>query len=133
MRHLILVVTAVDDDGDTLELISGSTIPTWCGEGDRDEGYYAGAPGTVYAKVLQELWTQVTPTAAYWNHTRLISDNRIAAMESATSEYTFSPPTVGTANISVKLVFRKAFIGLIDQKGWDMQDLILAEQTLVLQ
>jgi len=38
------------------------------------EGYYAGLPGTAYAKILQEIRTEVTPTGAYWNPTRVLSD-----------------------------------------------------------
>lgn len=130
LRHLILVVEAKDASGGRLAQLGGQTIPEWCGQGDPQEGYYAGLPGTAFAKILEELWTQVWPTGAYWNHTRLRSDNRIAAMQWDNSTYTFGEPAGGTANVSVKLLFRRAFIELMDLKQWDHKDIVMAEQSL---
>jgi hypothetical protein len=130
LRHLILVVEAKDASGGRLAQLGGQTIPEWCGQGDPQEGYYAGLSGTAFAKILEELWTQVWPTGAYWNHTRLRSDNRIAAMQWDNSTYTFGEPAGGTANVSVKLLFRRAFIELMDLKQWDHKDIVMAEQSL---
>jgi len=115
LRHLILVVEAADSQDQLLDQIDGSTVPQWGGIGDPSQGYYAGLPGKGYAKILQELWTQISPTGAYWNHTRIVSDNRIAAMESDTSTYTFSP-SHDTMSINVTLLYRCAYIELMDWK-----------------
>lgn len=80
LRHLILLVGAVDGRGQALPLLHGPTIPEWGGMGDPDERYYAGLPGKAFAKVLEELWTEVSPSGAYWNPTRVLSDNRLAAL-----------------------------------------------------
>jgi hypothetical protein len=85
LRHLILVVEAFDANGETLKLASGPILPEWTGSGDSNKGYYAGLPGKAYAKILEELWTEISPSGAYWNPTRLISDNRIPAMGSDVS------------------------------------------------
>ncbi|UCC76355.1 MAG: carboxypeptidase regulatory-like domain-containing protein, partial [Anaerolineales bacterium] len=79
LRHLILLVRASDEEGQTLPLLNGPTLPDWCDAGDPSQGYYAGLPGKAFAKVLQELWAEVMPSGAYWNMTRIVSDNRIAA------------------------------------------------------
>jgi hypothetical protein len=55
-------------------------VPQWGGVGDPHEGHYAGLPGKAFAKVLQEIWTGLSPSAAYWNATRVLSDNRLAAI-----------------------------------------------------
>ncbi len=89
LRHLILVVEACDADGRPLTQTSGPELPDWCGQGDKADGCYAGLPGKTYAKILEEAWTGVSPTGAYWNMTRLVSDNRIAAFASDESAYTF--------------------------------------------
>ena len=47
-------------------------LPPWAGS-------YRGVPGKVYAKVLEELWTEISPSGAYWNQTRILSDNRLPA------------------------------------------------------
>ncbi len=134
LRHMILIVGATDPEGNLLPQVDGPTVPLWGGVGDLDEGYYAGAPGTAYAKILQEMWTEVTPTGAYWNPTRILSDNRIPAMDSDTTSYVFQTSKVSDvfeASVNVKLLFRRAFIELMDQKGWDSPDILMAEEKLI--
>ncbi len=70
LRQMILLVTASDGRGQSLTLQDGPTIPEYGGVGDPADGYYAGLPGSIYAKILMELWTETTPTGAYWNPTR---------------------------------------------------------------
>jgi len=130
LRHLILVVQASDAGGSPLKQLAGPTVPEWGGAGDPAQGYYAGLAGKAFAQVLQELWTEVTPTGAYWNPTRVVSDNRLAALATDTSIYTFAAPEQGQAAVEVTLIFRRAFKTLMDQKGWEAPD-ILMEQVAV--
>ena len=55
---MILIVQAQGSDGTVLQQVAGPTIPEYGGVGDPDEGYYAGLPGVVYAKILMELWVR---------------------------------------------------------------------------
>jgi len=112
--------------------LTGQPYLTGGGIGKPSQGYYAGLPGTIYAKVLQELWTEKTPTGAYWNPTRILSDNRIPALETDSTSYRFSAPKEGPATLEVVLVFRRAFIELIEEKGWDVPDIIISQQIIVL-
>ena len=130
LRQMILLVRATDGEGHTLPLQDGPTVPTWGGVGDPTEGYYAGLPGKAFAKVLMELWTEIAPTGAYWNPTRIVSDNRLAAFATDTSTYTFAAPNNGNATVEVKLIFRRAFKTLMDQKGWEAPDIVM-EQAVV--
>jgi len=132
MRHLILVVEAEDSAGEPLELVDGPRLEDYAGIGNPQEGYYAGLPGMVYAKILEDLWTENTPSGSYWNPTRLIIDNRIPALETASSDYAFSEPEGGEATITVRLIYRRAFIELMDQKGWNTPDILVAEETINL-
>lgn len=132
LRHLILLVQAFDSRRDRLRQLGGPTIPEWGGVGDPAQGHYAGLAGTVYAKVLQEVWTESYPSGAYWNPTRLLSDDRIPALESDRTTYRFSAPKNGDATIEIELIFRRAFIELIEQKGWDAPDIVMARQALAL-
>jgi hypothetical protein len=129
-RHLLLLVQATDANGNPLTQLEGSTVPEWGGVGDPSEGYYAGLPGKAFAKVLEELWTETSPSAAYWNPTRIVSDNRLAAFATDTSTYTFAAPGEGEVNVEVTLLHRRAFMELMDQKGWDVPDMILEQQEL---
>jgi hypothetical protein len=132
LRQLILLVQASDGQGQSLPLLQGGVLPEYAGQGDPEEGYYAGLPGKVFARVLEELWTEVSPTGAYWNPTRVVSDSRLAAMTTDTSEYVFDSPVEGDAVIEVTLFFRRAFKTLADQKGWDDADIVVAEKRFVL-
>jgi hypothetical protein len=132
LRQMILIVDAADSGGSTLDQRGGPKLPEWCGAGDPEDGYVAGLPGTAYAKVLEELWTGVYPTGAYWNHTRIRSDNRIAAMDSDETIYLFDAPADGEATVDVRLLYRRAFIELRDMKGWDSEDIEMERQMLVV-
>lgn len=130
VRHLLLLVEAEDALGIPLTQTSGSSLPNWAGEGDPVLGYYAGLPGKAYARVLEELWTHVYPSGAYWNHTIVRSDNRLAAFESDVTTYGFSAPAAGTVRVHVRLLYRRAFRYLADLKGWDDPDILMEEVEL---
>ena len=132
LRHLILLVQATDADGNSLPWLSGPELPQWCGLGDPAEGYYAGLPGTAYAKILEETWTGVSPSGAYWNPTRVLSDNRLAAFATSTTTYTFAAPAEGGITVEVSLLFRRAFIELMDQKRWEVPDIVMERETVTL-
>ena len=140
LRHLILLVCATDAQGNALRQLDGPTVPDWGGVGDPSEGpalsaaegYYAGLPGKGFAKILEELWTEVSPSGAYWNPTRILSDNRLAAFATDTSTYTFAAPTGGEATVEVALLFRRAFKELMDQKGWDVSDIVMEREVIFL-
>jgi len=132
LRHLILLVEASDSTGRSLPLVQGETVPEWGGVGDPGQGYYAGLPGKAYARVLAELWTEISPTGAYWNPTRLVSDNRLAPFASDASEYVFDLPDGGEAAIAVRLVYRRAYRSLADQKSWNIPDILMEEITIVV-
>jgi hypothetical protein len=119
--------------GGPLDLLEGPVVPDWGGVGDPEDGRFAGLPGTAYAKVLEEPWTEVGPSGAYWNQTRIVSDNRIPAMGSDTTRYRFAAPTSGEVEITATLLFRRAFIDPADQKGWDTGDVVMELERTTLE
>jgi hypothetical protein len=80
--------------------------------------------------VLQERWTGVTPTGAYWNPVTVVSDNRIAAFADDATSYMFTAPSDGAARVEVRLLFRRAYKDLMDVKGWDVPDILMASRSL---
>ncbi len=132
LRQMILLVSATDGQGQALPLQDGPTVPDWGGIGSPARGYYAGLPGQGYAKILMELWTEVTPSGAYWNPTRVVSDNRLPAFGSDTSTFVFTAPANRPARVLVRLLFRRAYIELMEQKRWDAPDIIMEQETVHL-
>lgn len=132
LRHLILVVRAYDRSGSELSLKSGPVLPEWCGSGNPAEGGYAGFPGKVFVKLLEEIWTGVSPTGAYWNPTRVVMDTRLAAFQSDIGEFLFAAPASGDARIEAVLIYRRAYKKLMEQKGLTEPDIVMETAYSIL-
>jgi hypothetical protein len=122
IRSMILVVEAQDGAGRPLALSAGPVNPDYSGD-------YAGVPGKTFAKVLRDLWTGEAPTAAIWRELELAEDTRLPAMATDTTRYTFDAPA-GAVTVNVRLLFRRAFYELAQQKGWDDPDLLMKHEIL---
>jgi hypothetical protein len=124
-RHLILTVSA-SADGQPLALLDGPTVPAWGGpEADQ--------PGKAFAKVLRDVVTGEAPVVSYWMQTQIASDNRLAALESDTSRYTFAVPAdAGPVDIRATLIFRRVFDPVATARQWDMPDIVMAEAELAV-
>jgi hypothetical protein len=123
IRQVILVVQAKDKWGRPLALKNGPTLPDWAGN-------YAGQPGRSYAKLLRDEWTGEEPTAAYWRPVKIVSDTRLAAFATDRSRYMFDLPAGSdVAKIEARLIFRRAFQKLMEQKGWTDPDVIMEQQV----
>jgi hypothetical protein len=125
LRHMILVVQATDAEGNLLPLRDGPVLPDWTGD-------YAGQSGRYYAKILEDEWTGESPTGAYWRDIRLVEDTRLPAFATDVSRYTFAAPAEGSATVEARLIFRRAFQQLMEQKGWDDPDIVMEEETIVV-
>ena len=124
MRHMMLEVRAQDTLGLSLPLRSGSLLPAWAGN-------LAGRPGRGYAKILRDDWTGETPTSAYWRPVTIVEDTRLAAFATDSSRYIFDLPAAGRgAVVDARLVFRRAFQELMQQKGWTDPDVVMEEERV---
>jgi len=132
LRHVMLIVRAYDRDGFQLSLKTGPVLPEWCGTGNPKDGCYAGLPGKVYVKLLEEIWTGVSPTGAYWNPTRIVMDTRLAAFAADTGEFLFVPPDSGGVKIEAVLLYRRAYKKLMDLKGWNDPDIRMNSAVVLL-
>jgi hypothetical protein len=132
LRHLILVVRAYGSNASELSLKTGPVLPELCGIGDPAKGYYAGLPGKVFIKQLEEMWTGVTPTAAYWNPTRVVMDTRLEAFKSDAGEFLFAAPDSVDVRIEAVLLYRRAHKKLMDAKGWNDPDIVMESAKVQL-
>jgi mono/diheme cytochrome c family protein len=125
LRHLILVVQATDVLSNVLPLQAGPQLPDWTGN-------YAGQPGQGYAQILRDEWTGESPTGAFWRPIEVVSDTRLAAMTTDSSQYTFAAPPTGAINVEARLIYRRAFQQLMEWKGWTDPDIVMEEETVVI-
>jgi hypothetical protein len=149
LRHLILVVEAEDRVGTSLIQVSGGQIPNWTGPrpgslasyvdilqtlGIED---YGGRPGKVFANLLVEEETNLSPGMAYWNETKsafvdsvsqATGDTRLRPRVADSSTYSFTLPDAGDVKVTVRLMYRYAFYDLLLQKEWfDRPDIVVAQ------
>jgi hypothetical protein len=133
LRHLILVVDVTDNRGTPLLQIGGNTIPLWGGVGSNTAMDFAGRPGQIFANMLMDKDTNITPTFSYWNPTQPAwsgSDTRLVPRVEVFSEYAFAAPANGSAIVSVRLIYRNAFIDAARQKGWPVTDILVTQTTV---
>jgi hypothetical protein len=123
IRSMILVVEALDANGDPLELLQGPVNPDFSGD-------YGGLPGRTFAKVLRDEWTGEYPTGAYWRPVTILEDTRLAALVTDTTNYSFDAPDGAEITVNVRLIFRRAYYELMQQKGWDDPDILMEYDTI---
>jgi len=119
------VVEARGSDGTPLPFLDGPRLPPWAGD-------LAGKPGRAFAKVLQEVWTEAAPSAAYWNPTRVLADTRLPALAADTSRYVVRAPAGVDIEVIARLLYRRAFSDLSRRKGWASRDRVMATEQRIL-
>jgi hypothetical protein len=151
LRHLILVVKAEDRVRTPLIQVDGSRIPTWAGPGPISSMSvannlmkagildYGGLPGKIFANLLVEEETNLSPGMAYWNETKYASVDSVEGMNSDTrlrpgkpdlSSYSFAMPDAGEVKITIQLLYRYAFYDLMVWKEWfDRPDILVTSVT----
>ncbi len=120
VRNMVLLVEVTRVvDGTTVTYLSGPLVDDLGGIGDPKLGYYAGLPGKLFAKVNRDA-AGLGPVF-FTEATSIHSDNRIPALATDVSEFTFELPA-GTkrdlVQIRAKLIYRRAFRFLVDAKLW---------------
>lgn len=117
VRNVILRVEAFGPDGAVLAPTGGEVIGDLGGIGDPAQGYWAGLPGKLFAKIPADAAGHAP--VFYTEATQLASDSRIPAGVSDTTHYTFALPTMpGQVRVVTRVVYRRAFRALVDAKGW---------------
>jgi hypothetical protein len=123
LRHVMLIVEAAGVGGNELPLERGARLPEWAGN-------YAGVAGQSYAKILEDEWSGEMPSAQIWRPVRVVEDTRLAAFATDTSNYAFDALESPQAEVTIRLVYRRAFQQLMEWKGWNDPDLLMEELTL---
>jgi hypothetical protein len=131
-RSVLLLVDASDTAAHPLESVGTQVLPEWAGVGSAADDY-AGRPGKAYAKVLEERWTGIFPSAAYWRPTVVREDTRLPAKATDVTRYEFIAPASGeNVTITATVVFRRAFKALAVRKGWQTADIMMATSSVVV-
>ena len=141
-RNVILLITVKDKYGQFLMQTEGPIIPEWGGVGDYEDGNYAGHPGKIFAKVLKEnedFFHLMPPShkvyfpAPQWRPITIYEDTRIPALGTDSSKYVFKLPVYSSQiEINVRVIFRRFYKAIMDEKKYLIPDIIMNEKTIVI-
>lgn len=118
VRNMILLIEARrTSDARPLPFVSGSVVHELGGVGDPAQGYFAGLPGRLYAKLIED-FDGNAPTF-FTDAAAIVFDNRIPALETDSTEYVFvAPGGGGDVRVQARLIYRRSFRALVDAKQW---------------
>jgi len=117
VRNMILVIEAYNEsNGDDLVFTGDQIIHDLGGVGDPEQGYYAGLPGRYFGKVNHD--ANGNGPTFFTDATGITFDNRIPALATDSSSYTFELPNSNDVHVRARLIYRRAFRALVDAKSW---------------
>ena len=130
-RNMILLVTAEQEDGTPLALVSGPRVPAWGGKGCGEHDY-AGRPGKGFARITADGSGRLNVPVE--EAVRIVSDNRIKAKATDTSYFRFALPPDADDDaiyyVNARLVYRRAFPAQERAMGWSRQETLMKEASL---
>lgn len=128
IRNMLLLVTPVQANGETLRYLGTERIPDYGGVGPAAARNYAGSPGRGFALVFADKLGR--RNVMDWQATKIAADTRIRPKATDTSVYRFTvPPHAGKIGIQTRLLYRRAYKPLADIKGWKLDDVVVASDT----
>jgi hypothetical protein len=128
MRSIMLVLKVVDSKGKPLKMLKGERLPGWTGKGKVEAGNYAGLPGSVFARVLED--DKGNLNVPFWRATGIASDTRIRPKTTVTLSYEFlleNPEDEPTAE--AKLIYRPVMRPWVKSKKWHVEDILITSRV----
>ncbi|MFC1822334.1 multiheme c-type cytochrome [Thermodesulfobacteriota bacterium] len=128
MRSVMLLVQVKDSEGKSLKMKKGERLPDWTGIGDPGKGHYAGLPGAVFARILEDEKGNIH--VPFWRATGIASDTRIRPKATTTLKFKFTltdPEDEPTAE--ARLIYRPVIKPWADKKKWPVEDIIITTKV----
>jgi hypothetical protein len=119
-RHLILVATAVDGQGQVVPPLTGPRLTALAGS-------LAGQPGRLFGRVLTD--PEGRQPAPFWRARSEVTDTRLSPDHPEVLTWGF-PGTVRA--VQVRLLYRRFWEEVAVAKGWPTVETIVRERTLVV-
>lgn len=129
-RHMLLTVEAFQN-GQPIFQLSGDTIPSLGGVGDRVSGNLSGLAGKTFALIIEDAQNNISP-APNWLATSIAADTRIPADSTDYSDFVFRHNGTGDVELHIQLLYRAVYKPWADNKGWDMREFLMADTVITL-
>ena len=120
-RQVLLVVEGTDAEGKPVSPQAGPRLPGLAGKA------LAGKAGRLYAKVLQDF--DGRSPAPFWRAAPEFADSRLKPGATDASEYRFP---AGVRSVRVRLLHRRFWQDVADEKGWPDNETAVAERVIGL-
>ena len=120
-RHLILLVDALGDTESRTMLISGPQLPMAVGES------LSGQPGRLFAKLLRS--PQGESPVPFWRAGAVPTDTRLQPKTPVVTHFTFAGSIY---KIRVRLIYRRFWKTVADDKGWPNNDILVVDKRVTL-
>lgn len=128
MRSVMLVLRAMDSNGTPLKMTKGNTLPEWTGKGAVEKGNYAGQPGEIFARVLEDDSGKIN--VPFWQATGVASDTRIRPK--TTQEFIFEfalEDQEDEPSVEADLIYRPVIRQWADEKKWPVKDILITSKA----
>jgi hypothetical protein len=128
MRSVMLVLRAMDSNGTPLKMTKGNTLPEWTGKGAVEKGNYAGQPGEIFARVLEDDSGRIN--VPFWQATGVASDTRIRPK--TTQEFIFEfalEDQEDEPSVEADLIYRPVIRQWADEKKWPVKDILITSKA----
>ncbi|MBW2064715.1 MAG: hypothetical protein JRJ03_07230 [Deltaproteobacteria bacterium] len=128
MRSVMLIIDAHDSEDRPLKMIKGTRLPDWAGQGRPEKGNYAGLPGTVFARVLQDKDGNLH--VPFWKAAGIASDTRIRPKETLNLRFEFAlTDPEDEPSVEARLVYRPVVRPIAEKKRWITEDITIASSV----
>ena len=128
MRSVLLLLNVTDSEGRPLEQTRGERLPAWIGGEAPGLGKYAGAAGSVFARVLQD--SRGNLNVPFWNATSIAFDTRIRPKETTVVKFSYKlkdPDDEPSAE--ARLIYRPVHSELANSKTWNTKDIMITSRV----
>lgn len=117
-RNVVVIVTAVNADGENVAAKKGPTLPPIAGK------RVSGQAGRLYAKVLKDF--QGRSPAPFWRAAPEFTDTRLVPGEADVTEWLFP---LSVQAINVRIIHRRFWPEVAEQKGWTDNESLIVNWT----
>lgn len=118
-RNLLLVVEAVNANGERTTPIKGPSLPA-------SAGRLAGFPGRFFAKQIADL--QGEKPIPFWRPSRDVADSRLMPEKPEHEEWHY--PAETAAKVRVRLIYRRFYQTVAEAKRWPDNEIVVVDESL---
>jgi hypothetical protein len=125
-RNLVLLIEALSSEGERVAPAKGPNLPEAAGIGRAASRGYAGLPGRLYAKQIEDLAGR--RPIPFWRPSRDFADTRLAPDQPDCAVWTFHGDR--TAKLRVRLIYRRFFHVTAETKKWPDNEITVLDEMI---